>query len=231
MLAGAAFELDAASWSRATAEPPATGRSSAAAASAPALDSGPRGDQHRVGPPPRRSIVLTLSHTISPPQRASVSERERPAARMAARAASRVRAGPAAPRRADRAVLEDPVLDVDEPDGAEREAAVGHHRHLQRKGEHVRVGAAEMRRAGYEAADLGVGRDALGVAAHVRELQLQIGHLAAAARDERQQRRARDHRAGGARIQRRQAGRARERAPRHLRPPAGSGRRRARRCR
>ena len=56
----------------------------------------------------------------------------------------------------DRPLLDDPVLDVDEADGAEREAAVRHHRHVQREGEHVRVGGGQVVAQG-EAADLGVG--------------------------------------------------------------------------
>ena len=63
----------------------------------------------------------------------------------------------------DRPVLDDPVLEVDEADRAEREAAVGHHRHVQREGEHVRVGGGQGV-AEREAADLGVGGDAAGSA-------------------------------------------------------------------
>ena len=63
----------------------------------------------------------------------------------------------------DPAVLGDPVLDVDQADRAEREAAVGHHRHVQREGEHVRVGGGQVVAQG-EAADLGVGGEAAGSA-------------------------------------------------------------------
>ena len=63
---------------------------------------------------------------------------------------------------ADAPVLDDAVLDVDEADGAEGEAAVGHHRHVQREGEHVRVGGGQVVAQG-EAADAGVGGDPLGV--------------------------------------------------------------------
>ena len=65
------------------------------------------------------------------------------------------------------AVLVDPVLDVDQADRAEGEAAVGHHRHVQREGEHVRVGDGEAVAEG-EAADLGVGGDVGRVGADAR---------------------------------------------------------------
>ena len=65
-------------------------------------------------------------------------------------------------RRPRRPVLDDQVVDVDEADRAEREAAVGHQRHVQREGEHVRVGRRQRVAQG-EAADAGVLARPLGV--------------------------------------------------------------------
>ncbi len=59
---------------------------------------------------------------------------------------------------ADAPVLDDLVLDVDEADGAEGEAAIRHYRHVQREGEHVRVGGGQVVAQG-EAADAVVGGD------------------------------------------------------------------------
>ena len=108
-------------------------------------------------PPPRRSIVLTSSQTFSAPTHASVTRREGAAARVRlelgrADAQLQLLAEPDPP------VLDDPVLDVDEADRAEGEAAVGHHRHVQREGEDVRVGGGQVV-AQREAADPGVGGD------------------------------------------------------------------------
>jgi len=106
---------------------------------------------------------------------------------------------------ADAAVLLDPILDVDQADGAEREAAIRHHRHMQREGEHVRVSGGEMVAQG-EAADPGVGGDLLRLGPHPGPVELELGDLAAAPRNEGQQRGAGDHRRRRAGVERQDAG-------------------------
>ena len=97
---------------------------------------------------PRRSIVL---RSPRPARRRrgprSASAKVRPFGCGCER--GRPDRGSSAPRRSPigRCCV-DPVLDVDEADRAEREAAVGHHRHVQREGEHVRVGRRAGGRAG-----------------------------------------------------------------------------------
>jgi len=130
----------------------------------------------------------------------------------------------------DRTMLGDRVAQVHRADGRVREGAVGHDPHVQREGQHMRVGDRE-RVAQREAADLGVGGDVGRVGDDALEAQVELRDLTTAAGDERQQRGARDHRRRGAGVERQDAGGAVEGSARHLRPPAGSGRRRGPCCR
>ena len=77
-------------------------------------------------------------------------------------------------------VLGDPVGDVHQPDRPEGKARVGHQGHVQRKGEHVQVGGGELL-AHRHRAHGGVGGEVRRIDPHPGELELEIGHLAAAA--------------------------------------------------
>ncbi len=118
---------------------------------------------------------------------------------------------------ADRALLRDRVLNVDEADGAEGEAAVCHHCHVQRESQHMRVGRGQRVAQG-EAADPRVGGDLLGVGVDVGQGQLDLGDLLAAPRHKGEQRGAGDHRRRRPRVERQDAGRALECAGRHQAP-------------
>ena len=108
---------------------------------------------------PRRSIVLVALPDELLADPCLGDEVERAPARVGLEAGSGGPRSESSSPSADRPVLDDPVVEVDEADRAEREAAVGHHRHVQREGEHVRVGGGQVV-AQREAADPGVGGDA-----------------------------------------------------------------------
>ena len=138
--------------------------------------------------------------------------------------------------RPDRPDVLDPVLDVHEPEHAERERGVGHQPHGQREREDVEVGRRQ-RVPEVEAAHARVVGDVRAIERDILQRERQVGQLArapsarragpCAAAAARRSRRPRAGRASRRRARRRGSGSS----PCPPTPRSATGRRRARRCR